>query len=257
MQIYLLALLTFIIFIIIAIIYFMYRKMNHLSVLLNQLLNDMVALQNQTQEIFRRSTSFPLSINPSILTNEPSYIPVYQINGMNDQQQNEENQEDVSSDSSSDSSTDSSSDSNEDIDNGEIELENLEENVVEYNPEEEEERLKREKIREEADRIIEQEIKINSSAQTVVEIENSTVTENKKLNKPKVHTIDINDDNPTSNDTYINENISNNLENITTNVTEIELPKVEERIVHIEETVKSKGGRGRSKKANVIAAMEM
>ena len=55
MQLYLLVLFTFVLLIIIAILYFMYRKLNHLSVLVNQLLNDMLALQTQAEaNLYRR-----------------------------------------------------------------------------------------------------------------------------------------------------------------------------------------------------------
>jgi hypothetical protein len=119
MQLYLLALLTIILLIVIAILYFMYRKVNHLSILVNQLLNDMVSLQNITESQLRQSMIFP----PNMFTNN---IPMSGagmgagshicLDGVNVDQDNQEGQEDLDSDedSDSDSSSDSDSDSHSD-----------------------------------------------------------------------------------------------------------------------------------------------
>ncbi len=120
MQLYLLALLTIILLIVIAILYFMYRKVNHLSILVNQLLNDMVSLQNITESQLRQSMIFP----PNMFTNNVpmsgagmgagSHICLDGVNVDQDNQENQEGQEDLDSDEDSDSSSDSDSDSHSD-----------------------------------------------------------------------------------------------------------------------------------------------
>lgn len=154
MQLYLLALLTIILLIVIAILYFMYRKVNHLSILVNQLLNDMVSLQNITESQMRQSVMFP----PALFQNMTMTGGVG-ANGehicltadgddnisVNANEQNEEHGDD-DGDDDSDSSSSSSDSSSNSIDN---------EVVAESNEEEK----KNEQLLYQVDEIMENEIK--------------------------------------------------------------------------------------------------
>jgi hypothetical protein len=209
MQLYLLALLTIILLIVIAILYFMYRKVNHLSILVNQLLNDMVSLQNLTDSQMRQSLLFPSNLfhNTTIMpTNE--HICLTNDNHEVDQddqedQEDQENTENSSNNSSDSDESEESEESDESDESDEIRNEETNDEITVNNNQRDinSERINEEKIMTQVYEIMENEIK-KKNIESII----NTVTEHKPepinvstLTTEKIITMN-NSENNTAND---------------------------------------------------------